>query len=166
MVKAAKATRKKEEVEELKEQLARALADYDNLRKRVEREREEFVRHASVSFFKKLLPVFDMLNQARKHLNDEGLENIFRELKKVLQLEGIEEIEVNERDNFDEKIHEAVDVDLTEDKNKIGKISQIVLPGWRVKDGMVIRPAKVKVYSENIREKEKIEKELSRGEYV
>lgn len=162
-----KRTKKEDrKVKELKEQLARALADYDNLRKRVEREREEIVKLASVSFFVKLMPVFDVLSRAQEHLKDKGLTNVLEELKRVLESENIVKIEVKKGDTFDEVFHEVLEIAEAKDKKKKGKIAEVILAGWMIKDGPVIRPTKVKVYGEKVEKKEKLEKEVARGEYV
>lgn len=139
---------KEKEVEELKNQLARALADYDNLRKRVEKEKEEIVRLASVSLFAKLMPSIDALKRAQSHLKDEGLDQVLKDIKKALEEEGIVKIEAEKEDSFDENSHEVVEVEETDDKNKRGKIAEVMLEGWRLKDGPVIRPTKVKVYKD------------------
>jgi len=149
MANVKKTNRKKSEDEtsELKEQLARALADYDNLRKRTEREREDFGRVAKVMLIARLLPTYDMLEEAQKHLKDSGLAITIEEFTKVLKEEGIEKIDVKAGDAFNEEVHEAVEVtDLNSDgKDKEGKITEIVLSGWRLVDGVVLRHAKVKV---------------------
>jgi molecular chaperone GrpE len=132
---------------DLKNQLARALADYDNLRKRTEKEKEEIVKLANLSFFLKLAPVIDSLKKAQDHLKDEGLENIIKELTRVLSEEGIESVEAQVGLRFDENYHEAVEVVNIEDETVQGTISEIILEGWKLKDGPVIRPAKVKVYN-------------------
>ena len=135
------------EIEHLKNQLARALADYDNLRKRTEREREDFGRVAKVMLIARLLSIYDMLEEAQKHLKDSGLAITIEEFTKVLKEEGIEKIDVKAGDAFNEEVHEAVEVtDLNSDgKDKEGKITEIVLSGWRLVDGVVLRHAKVKV---------------------
>lgn len=149
MANVKKTDRKKsvDQTSELKEQLARALADYDNLRKRFEREREDFGRVAKVMLIARLLSVFDMLEEAQKHLKDSGLAITIEEFTKVLKEEGIEKIDVKAGDAFNEEVHEAVEViDLNSDgKDKEGKITEIILSGWRLVDGVVIRHAKVKV---------------------
>ncbi len=132
--------------EELKNQLARSLADYDNLRKRVEREKEEIIKLANVGFFLKLVPIIDNLKKAQACLKDEGLDNILKDLLKVISEEGIENVAAEKDLAFDEKYHEAIDVEYTEDSEKQGLISQVLSEGWRVKDGPVIRPAKVVVF--------------------
>lgn len=132
---------------ELKNQLVRALADYDNLRKRVEREREEFGKLANLTLVARLLPVYDMLEGAQKHLADSGLAITIEEFKKVLKDEGIERIRVKIGDKFDEEVHEAVEVEdpPAGGSGKEGKITKLILSGWRVVDGPIIRPVKVKV---------------------
>lgn len=138
----------KGETEKVKGQLARALADYDNLRKRVERERGEYGTYAKVTLMARLLPVFDMLEGAQEHLKDSGLAITIDEFAKVLREEGIEKIEVAPGDTFDEELHEAVEAidQLAKGKKKSGKVGEVVLTGWKIVDGPVIRPAKVKVY--------------------
>src|SRR4030065_1539490 len=81
----------KEEV--LKSLLARALADYDNLRKRTEKEKEEIIKLANLSFFLRLVPIIDNLKKAQEHLKDEGLGNIIKELVRIISEEGMENVE-------------------------------------------------------------------------
>jgi len=132
--------------EELKSQLARTLADYDNLRKRVEREKEEVIKLANVGFFLRIAPVIDDLKKAQLHLKDEGLDNIIKKIDVIISEEGIENVEVWEGLPFDENLHEAVEIENVREKSKQGLISKVLLEGWRIKDGPVIRPAKVIVY--------------------
>jgi molecular chaperone GrpE len=138
--KATKITKK--ELEKVKNQLMRALADYDNLRKRIEREREGFEKIASIKFAVKMLTVFDMIEEAQRHLKDSGIALTLEEFKKILEEEGIEKIKMGQGDKFDEEICEAVEVVKN---GKDGKIVEVVLTGWKFSDGPVIRPIKVKV---------------------
>lgn len=130
------------ELENLKAMLARALADYDNLSKRVEREREVLGKMASIGIITKLLPVLDMLENAQKHLQDQGLAIGIGEFINVLKDEGISVINPSVGDEFDENLMEAIEVVEGEEDNKV---SEIVLGGWKFNDGQVIRHAKVKV---------------------
>ena len=66
----------------VKAMLARALADYDNLSKRVDRERTDLCRIASVGVIVKLLPVLDNLERAQGHIKDSGLAIAIGELIK------------------------------------------------------------------------------------
>ena len=139
----------------LKNQLVRALADYDNLRKRVETERDTWIRFSSERILVKMIPVLDAFESAQKHLKDQGLAIAINEFKKVLEEEGVEEIKPKVGDEFDEKYHEVVEVVEGKDKNKI---AELILVGWKFKTygweehragkaGKVIRYAKVKAFS-------------------
>jgi len=127
----------------LKTQLARALADYDNLRKRVEREKEGFEKYANIKLAIRLLPVLDVLRQAQKHIGDPGIAMTITQFEEALKGEGIEEIKVAPGDEFNPQLHEAIEV-VDEGKGK-GKVKEVVLSGWRFTGGPVIRHARVKV---------------------
>lgn len=130
------------EVEILKNQLARALADYDNLQKRVELEREEITKISNFRLALRFLGLHDMLEETQKHLNDSGVAMIVKEFDSAILDSGIEKIAVEKNDKFDENLHEVVEaIPGTEG----GKIAEVVLPGWKYVDGKVIRHAKVKV---------------------
>lgn len=127
----------------LKNQLARALADYDNLRKRIEREKEDLEKLASLKLILRLLPILDNLRAAQNHLKDAGLAITIGELENLLKDEGIEEIKPNKGDKFDHNLHEAVEV--VENCQEENKIEEVVLSGWKFAGGIIIRHAKVKV---------------------
>jgi molecular chaperone GrpE len=137
------------DVEELKNQLARALADYDNLRKRTEEQKFLLERIVIGQYVTRLLPILDMLNDAQKHLNDQGLAISINEFRKILNDSGVEEIQVKVGDDFKELYEEVVDTVEHKSQEYNNKIAEIVLPGWKFKDGgelEVLRPSKVKVY--------------------
>ena len=133
------------QIESLKMQLARALADYENLRKRVEREREESKYLSKLVVVSRLLPVFDMFTDAQNHLQDPGLGIALQVLKDTLREEGIEEIKTQAGDEFDHELHEAVDTMPGEEENE-GKIAEVTMKGYKFTDGPVIRHTKVKVF--------------------
>ena len=132
---------KKEETNEFKNQLARALADYDNLVKRVERERQDLEILSSFKIILKLLPILDSLRAALVHLKDPGLAIALKDFEEVLKSEGIEEIKVEKGTAFNHSLHEAVEMVPGEE----GKIVEVVLSGWKYTGGPVIRHAKVRV---------------------
>ena len=135
---------KEVEIIKLKAQLIRALADYDNLRKRFDTEIENKVKMASAMFTIKFLTIFDMLKNAQNHLKDAGIAIVLEEFGVTLKAEGVSTIGTKKGDTFDEKLHEAVEVSQKSGK-KDGEIDKIVLSGWKIND-MVIRPTKVKVF--------------------
>jgi molecular chaperone GrpE len=131
-----------EELQTVKGMLARALADYDNLSKRVDRERYDLGKIASVGVIVKLLPVLDNLESAQAHLQDQGLAISIVEFKKVLSEEGLTEINPKVGEKFNEEEMEAIEVVAGESDNSI---SEVVLVGWKYEDGTIVRHAKVKV---------------------
>lgn len=156
-----KQVKKNKEVIEIKNQLARALADYDNLRKRTDIEREVLIKFSTERVLARLLPVLDILEKAQAHLKDQGLVLAIADFKRVLSEEMLEEIRPKPSETFNHDIHEAVE---SLNGGRKGTIAEIVMPGWRFIDGPVIRYAKVKVYGEKVdkKEKEELEKEVSR----
>ena len=104
-----------DELAEIKDQLLRLRADFDNFRKRTVRDRDEHSRRANEKLLKDLLPVIDHfelgLQQARKHHVKhaviEGLAAVFDQLQGVLARAGVEEIPA-EGMPFDPQLHECV----------------------------------------------------------
>ncbi|MFH1970992.1 MAG: nucleotide exchange factor GrpE [Patescibacteria group bacterium] len=141
---------KKLKVDELKNQLARALADYDNLRKRSEIEREVLLKFSSERITARILPILDSIENAQMHLKDSGLAIIIDDFKKLLYDERLEEILPKKGNRFNEELHEAIEVS---EGGKKGTISEIILQGWKFVDGQVLRHAKVTVYGDKIERK-------------
>ncbi len=131
------------ELEELKNKLARALADYDNLVKRLSRERDEVTIRANKNLLEDLLPVLDNLIRAQEHLKDQGLEMGISQFKQILGKYGVEEIKVESGVEFDATLHEAID---SRDGGEQGKVAEQVAKGFMWRNGTVIRPARVIVY--------------------
>lgn len=132
------------EVETLKSQLARTLADYDNLQKRVLREKEEGKYLSKLVIVSRLLPVFDMFTEAQKHLGDPGIGIALKVLEDTLRDENIVKIEAKPGDEFNYELHEAIDTVESQEKDNI--IESQSLNGYKFIDGPVIRHAKVKVF--------------------
>lgn len=131
------------EVVALKNQLARVMADYDNLTKRTQDEKVMWVKFATGKFIQNLLPILDNFESAQNHLKDSGLAIAIMQFKDALKSEGLEEITPKVGDGFDENLEEVIEAIEGKDE---GKIAEVVLPGWKFMDGQVIRHAKVKVY--------------------
>lgn len=131
---------RRNEIEELTNRWKRALADYQNLEKRYTREKADFVAYAGSNLILKLLSVLDHLEKVKSYLKDEGLEIAIREFKRVLEEEGLKEIEAVGKD-FDPLSMEAIE---TVRSDKIGKVIEEVTKGYQLKD-KIIRVAKVKV---------------------
>lgn len=128
-------------IEELTNNWKRALADYQNLVKRYEKEKTDFVAYANTNLILRLLTVFDHLQRARDYLKDPGLALALKQLEEVLAEEGLREIRAEGRE-FNPEEMEAVE---TVKGGKSGVVSEVITKGYYLKD-KVIRVAKVKVY--------------------
>jgi molecular chaperone GrpE len=140
---------------ELKDRLARRQADFDNYRKRVERERSETYNRVVADVATKLLPVVDNLKRALEteasveaSESDEfrhflsGVDLIYKQLNGVLDALGVKPIAaVGEQ--FDPHVHEAVATEATDDFEP-DTVMQEIVTGYRLGDKLV-RPALVKV---------------------
>ena len=121
------------------EQLKRALADYQNLTKRVEAERIEFIKYVLAGFLAKLLPVVDDLEAAQVHLKDQGLGLAVAKLKTVLSEEGVKEMSLVGQ-VFDPKLAECLEL-IPGKKDQVIEVTQ---KGYLLNE-KVLRPARVKV---------------------
>jgi molecular chaperone GrpE len=129
---------------QIKNQLARALADYDNLRKRVEAEKLNWEVEAESRAVLKFLPVLDMLEDAQVHLKNSGLAIVVGEFKKALSELDVEEIKAQPGDSFNPLEMEAIEM---VSGGPVHKVSEVVKTGWKIKnEAFIIRPAKVKVF--------------------
>lgn len=152
----------KKRIQELEDQLKRAVADYRNQETRFEDEKKEIVTFANTELLLKLLPAFDTLFLAERHVQDEGLKLTIKHLKDVLQDAGVDIIKTNES-TFDPLVMECIDTA----EGGEGKVIEEIRPGFTL-FGKVIRPAQVKVGKnkhENKEEKEAKE-EMLKGDYM
>lgn len=139
-----------EERDKLQDQLLRLQAEYDNFRKRTTKEKQADLKYKSQAIVTELLPVIDNFErglqvdiegEAAKGIV-EGMEMIYRQLKKVLEDEGVKEIPTN-GEQFDPNVHQAV-MQVEEDGYESNEIVETLQKGYQLKD-KVIRPAMVKV---------------------
>lgn len=124
----------------------RLMADFQNFKKRSEKERGDIYAYATEEIVVQLLDVMDSFERALDHDSDEGfkagIEMIYNQLKSVLEKSGVVEIDAVGA-VFDPSYHNAM---LTEDANsdKSGTILEVLQKGYTLKD-KVIRFAMVKV---------------------
>lgn len=128
-----------EEFKNLENQLKRALADYQNLEKRVVSEKSEWVKLANKGLLLRLLPALDNLSLAEKHTQDKGVTLSIDQMISAFKEEGIEKIETMGRD-FDPNLMEVIHV--TEGQE--GKVVEEMRAGYTL-FGQVLRPAQVAV---------------------
>ncbi|MCK5450061.1 nucleotide exchange factor GrpE [Candidatus Pacearchaeota archaeon] len=121
------------------EQLQRLQAEFDNFRKRIEKEKSYLVKNANENLIIKLLGILDNFELALEHLDDKGVNMIYSELYTVLENEGLKTIKAEGK--FNPEFHEAL---IQEEGEEDEKIIEELLKGYTLND-KVIRPSKVKI---------------------
>jgi molecular chaperone GrpE len=131
----------------------RIQADFDNYKKRIRRENEEFRKYASESLISDILGIVDDLERALSHAPEDddlvtGVDAVKQNLMKVLASRGLTEIPAEGK--FDPNIHEALCVEYGEED---GKIAEVFQKGYRIED-RILRYSKVKVIMKKTEEGE------------
>jgi molecular chaperone GrpE len=139
------------EKDDLMQTLVRRQADFDNYRKRVERERQEDRRHGTGRLIEDLLPVLDAFERALKAHDDpayeeyrKGLELIYRQLWETLARHGLQRIEALGKP-FDPHYHQAIE-QVESDEYPEGTVTDVLQDGFLF-HGRVVRPSMVRVAS-------------------
>lgn len=132
---------------EVEDRLRRAWAEFENARRRAERDRSEFVQYAAADVVRSLLPALDDFDRALKTETADkeyakGIELIYTRLYDTLKRLGLEPFET-EGQMFDPNIHEAVQREQTEDAEDQAILGELQR-GYNFK-GKLLRPAWVKV---------------------
>ena len=152
--KKVKKTKKDSEIEQLKfelekskEQLLRTAAEFDNYKKRTDRERAGIAEYAKCEIIKKLLPVIDNIDRAAAtdSTGDDyikGIEMIVKQFSSLADSLGIVEIGAA-GDTFDPNLHEAV-MHIEDDSFGENTVAEVLQKGYKLGD-TVIRAAMVKV---------------------
>lgn len=130
-----------DQVTSLDENWKRALADYQNLLKRIETDKTDFVKFATMNLISKFLPSLDILTLAATHSQDAGVKMAVKQFQDVLKSEGLEDINPGIGSGYDHLLHECIETTAGESDNTI---AEVVTIGYKIGD-FVIRPAKVKV---------------------
>ena len=136
------------ELADKQDRLLRALAEADNIRRRTQREREDYVRYANESLLRDLIPVLDNLDRALEAARSSGggvvagVELIQREFLKVLERAGVTRYSAVGQ-VFDPTRHEAISRVISADAAPDSVVAE-TLPGYLL-NGRVLRPALVAV---------------------
>ena len=136
-----------EEAQQFKDRYLRTLADFENFRKRSEREKADFYKYAMAGVLKDILPVLDNFDRALEHAEEgdefhKGILLIYKQLFDALQKHGLKPIDESGV-KFDPNIHEGV---LREEDPSVPShtVTAILQKGYFLHDRL-LRPAMVKV---------------------
>lgn len=138
----------KAELDHVRDIYLRKLAEFDNFRKRVEREREDNRLAGVEEMVRELLPVLDNFERALQHATDdsdafrEGVEMIAKQLLDTLERRGVQEVNPVGKP-FDPELHEAVQR-VEDGEHPPGTVAWVMLKGYTMGDRLV-RPAMVGV---------------------
>lgn len=147
-----------DEITELKEQLAslqdkylRQIAEFDNYRKRILKEKSELILNGGEKVISSLLPVLDDFERALINIKKggdettllQGTELIYQKLLSTLESQGLSKIKT-EKEDFNTDFHEAVAMVPVDDESMKGKVVDCVQTGYTL-NNKVIRHSKVAV---------------------
>jgi molecular chaperone GrpE len=132
---------------ELQDMLLRRQAEFDNYRRRSEKDRSEFAQYAGMEFVREILPVLDNFELALKadptaKEYAKGIEMIHQRMSDTLKKMGLEPIETSGA-SFDPHVHQAVEKVHTEDATDNSILGEFQR-GYQFK-GKLLRPSMVKV---------------------
>ena len=145
---AAEVQRLKEELRREHDTLLRALADFDNYRRRIERDRAGAARSGKRDVILSLLEVLDGFDRALNHIDDapssvaQGVQAIHRNLLGVLERHGVTRFD-SLGEPFDPRFHDAIGT-VDSDEVESGTVADELQRGYRWGDE-VLRPARVRV---------------------
>jgi molecular chaperone GrpE len=140
---------------EFKSLYMRTLADFNQFKKRIEREISEAKDKGKEELLMRIFPAIDNLARALEVIKNEndvensekllrGVEMIYKQIKSILEEQGAEIIEVKEGEDFNPEEQEAIDIEETDNEELDKKVIKEVQKGMRYK-GRVIVPSRVVV---------------------
>ena len=139
------------EAAEYKDKYLRAHADFENSKRRLEKDKMNAVSYANESFAKDMLAVMDSFENALASMESaqedsevltnmkEGVNLTFEQLKKILEKNSIKEVDCS--GEFDPEVHQAI-MQVESDEHEIGDVVQVMQKGYTIKD-RILRPAMV-----------------------
>ena len=141
------------EAAEYKDKYLRAHADFENSKRRLEKDKANAVSYANESFAKDILAAMDSFENALASIENtneenasevlenmkEGVNLTFEQLKKILEKNSIKEVDCS--GEFDHEVHQAI-MQVESDEHEVGDVVQVMQKGYTIKD-RILRPAMV-----------------------
>lgn len=142
---------KAKELEELREKLLRSAADFDNAKKRLMRERDDFVKFSQENLIRSLVPILDNFERALAHVpasQDPGMKGVIsgiqillKQFRETLKQQGLKRV-ASVGEKFDPHVHEAVG--HVEQEGEPDRVVEEIEAGYFLHDRL-LRAAKVRV---------------------
>ncbi|MFB6305633.1 MAG: nucleotide exchange factor GrpE, partial [Flavobacteriales bacterium] len=151
----AKINDMEKKIENLNDKYLRLFSEFDNYKKRTNKEKQDIIKNAGADIIRELLPVLDDFDRALEsnELTDEddeqvkkikeGYKLIYQKFKNTLEQRGVKEMKA-EGEEFDSELHEAMTKMPAPSKDMKGKVVEVAQKGYYLND-KVLRHAKVVV---------------------
>lgn len=147
-----KKDKKDEQIEELNDKVKRQMAEFENFRKRTEKEKTQMYDMGAKSIIEKILPVVDNFERGFTMVQDDakedafvvGMDKVYKQMLTELEAIGVKPIEAVGRE-FDPELHNAV-MQVESEEYESGVVAQELLKGYMYKD-TVVRHSMVAVVS-------------------
>ncbi len=141
----------KEELDDYKDKYLRLYSEFENFRRRTNKEKLEMISTANEKLLAEVLPVLDDFERAEKTLEEKndleshvkGMDLIHQKLRSTLNTKGVKKMDALEQD-FDPELHEAITQIPVDNKKMIGKVVDVIEEGYYLNE-KVLRHAKVVV---------------------
>lgn len=137
----------KEEVKKEKDKFLRLFAEFENYKRRTSKERLELFKTANQEVMTAMLPVLDDFDRALKEIQKtddkellKGVELIHTKFRETLKSKGLEPMNVQEGDDFDADIHEAITQIPAPSDDLKGKIVDVVERGYKLGERIIRFP--------------------------
>lgn len=139
--------RLKEDLQKEKDKFLRLFAEFENYKRRTSKERLELFKTANQEVMTAMLPVLDDFDRALNELKKSGDENLLKgielihnKLKETLKAKGLERMKVEQGEDFDSEVHEAITQVTAPSDDLKGKIVDVVEPGYKLGERIIRFP--------------------------
>lgn len=136
-----------QQLQEEKDRYIRLYAEFENYKRRTQKEKADMLLYASQNLMGELLPVVDDFERALKELGKEGenetlkgVQLIQQKLLETLEKKGLKKMQVKAGDDFDAEIHEAITTIPAPDEQMKGKIIDVIETGYQLLEKVVRYP--------------------------
>ena len=131
-----------EEISNLKDKYLRLAAEFENYKKRTTKEKLDSINYGKESMIKPLLTILDDFERANKNIkkDNEGYILINQKIIDILSKHQLKKIQIENEEMFDVEKHEAISSLDVKDKNKKGKIVEVIESGYKLGEKIIRYP--------------------------
>ena len=131
-----------EEISNLKDKYLRLAAEFENYKKRTTKEKLESINYGKESLVKPLLTILDDFERANKNIKkgNEGYTLINQKIIDIFSKHQVKKIQIENEEIFDVEKHEAISSLDVKDKNKKGKIVEVIESGYKLGEKIIRYP--------------------------